>query len=62
MAGSMARRIKNYLHEGENVVMADKLGKILFGSRVEISMPSVVRVVVHKGEKMKAGETIIARY
>jgi len=61
MTGLIVRRIKNYLTEGKDVQTGDRLGRIAFGSRVDISFPlTKTRILVRPGQKIKAGETAIA--
>ena len=61
IAGSFARRIHVFVKEGERVKKGTRLGRISFGSRVDIDLPSdKVIVKVKPGEKMKANMTTIA--
>jgi phosphatidylserine decarboxylase len=61
MTGAIARRIVPYVSEGESLGKGQKLGLIRFGSRVDVFMPpSAVRILVKKGDKLKAGVTRIA--
>lgn len=61
MTGAIARRIVPYVSEGESLGKGQKLGLIRFGSRVDLFMPpSSVRILVKKGDKLKAGVTRIA--
>jgi len=58
IAGIFARRILPYIKEGQYVKKGEKIGIIKFGSRVEMQIPENYKIVVKKGEKIKAGETI----
>jgi len=61
MTGAIARRIVPYVSEGESLGKGQKLGLIRFGSRVDVFMPpSTVRILVKKGDKLRAGVTRIA--
>lgn len=61
MTGAIARRIVPYVKEGQAVSKGDKLGLIRFGSRVDLYLPPAsVRILVRKGEKLRAGVTSIA--
>ena len=60
IAGLIARRIKCYLIENQDVTTGQRFGLIRFGSRVDIYFPLGVEVFVEIGQKTKAGETIIA--
>jgi phosphatidylserine decarboxylase len=61
IAGLIARRIKCDLHDRQQVRRGDRFGIIRFGSRVDIYLPQGTNVVVQAGQKMRAGETILAR-
>lgn len=61
IAGFVARRIVQYVHEGDSVKMGDRIGMIRFGSRVDVVIPaSKFKILVTEGQKPKAGETVIA--
>ncbi|OGQ48532.1 MAG: phosphatidylserine decarboxylase [Deltaproteobacteria bacterium RIFCSPLOWO2_02_FULL_47_10] len=59
IAGLIARRIVCYLKEGDRVRVGERFGMIKFGSRVDVYLPPVFKVLVKEGEKIKAGSTII---
>ena len=61
IAGAMARRIKNYLIEGEKVSQGEELGFIKFGSRVDLLLPLSAKIEVNIGQKVKGNKDIIAR-
>ena len=62
IAGLVARRIVCWVREGDRVESGERIGMILFGSRVEVEMPGDRwRLMVSKGDKVKAGETVVAR-
>jgi len=61
VAGVLARRIVCYLKEGDILVQGQRVGLIKFGSRVDIFVPMSVEITVIKGQKVRAGETIIGR-
>ncbi len=60
IAGLVARRIVNELKEGEAVKTGQRLGIIRFGSRVDVYVPANSAVKVIEGQKMVAGETVLA--
>jgi len=61
MTGAIARRIVPYVSEGQSLGKGQKLGLIRFGSRVDLFLPkSSVRILVRKGDKLRAGVTRIA--
>jgi phosphatidylserine decarboxylase len=61
IAGLIARRILCYVEAGASLVKGQRFGFIRFGSRVDVYMPLDARILVGIGEKVSAGETIVAR-
>lgn len=61
IAGALARRIVPYLPAGAKVERGDRIGIIRLGSRVDVYLPPGIQPAVKVGEKMVAGETILAR-
>ena len=61
IAGTVARRIKFYVDEGDDVKQGAEFGFIKFGSRVDLFLPLDAKVEVNVGEKVKGGQTVIAR-
>ncbi|HLJ43165.1 MAG TPA: phosphatidylserine decarboxylase [Candidatus Binataceae bacterium] len=59
IAGYLARRIVCRLHPHDTVRCGERIGLIMFGSRVDHFIPPDYRVVVRLGEKVRAGESII---
>jgi len=59
IAGLIARRIVCWTHEGARIEKGERFGLIRFGSRVEVFLPPDSRIVVHLGDKVKAGQTMI---
>ena len=59
IAGVFARRIVCILKAGDLIRQGDRFGMIRFGSRVEITFPASVVVNVSRGEKVRAGSTVI---
>ena len=62
IAGLVARRIICDVSIGSSLKAGQVFGLIRFGSRVDIYFPSDVSVMVLKGQKMIAGETIIGDF
>ncbi len=60
VAGFVARRIVYDLEVGRDVVRTDRFGMIKFGSRCDIIVPKGSMISVKEGDKVKAGESIIA--
>ncbi|MFN3134463.1 MAG: phosphatidylserine decarboxylase family protein [Candidatus Kryptonium sp.] len=62
IAGFIARRIVCEVEKGDKVTTGQRYGMIKFGSRVDVIMPkNKVEILVSIGQKVKAGETIIAK-
>lgn len=61
IAGLLARRVVGYLQPGQRVERGDHLGVIKFGSRVDILLPEDYEILVEKGDRLKNGETPVAR-
>lgn len=62
IAGALARRIIFYPRPGESLERGQRVGIILFGSRVDLFLPDDAEVLVVKGQKVKAALTGIARW
>ena len=60
IAGKLARKISNYLDEGEEVTKGEELGFIKFGSRVDLFLPLEANIKVNLKEKVKGGKTVLA--
>jgi phosphatidylserine decarboxylase len=61
IAGVLTRRIVSYISEGSVVKRGERIGMIRFGSRIDIIIPEEFAYSVDVEERVKAGETIIAR-
>jgi phosphatidylserine decarboxylase len=60
IAGYVARRIVCWVKEGKNIAAGERFGLIRFGSRVDVYLPEGVMPRVAVGQRMIAGETVIA--
>ncbi|MEF9475173.1 MAG: phosphatidylserine decarboxylase family protein [Candidatus Mariimomonas ferrooxydans] len=60
VAGLIARRAVCRVSPGDSLKKGQRYGIIKFGSRVDIYLPENVRVKVVLGQKVKAGETVLA--
>jgi len=60
IAGVAVRRIIPYLEKGDKVKKGDRLGHIMFGSRVDTYLPKNVDVKVELEQKVLAGITTLA--
>ncbi len=59
IAGLIARRIACWVKERDNVESGQRFGLIRFGSRLEVYLPTNSEITVQKGQKVKAGQTVI---
>jgi phosphatidylserine decarboxylase len=64
IASRMVRNIIPFIREGEVVRQGQRIGKIRFGSQVDLILPDTpgLRIFVAPGDKLKAGLSVIARY
>lgn len=62
IAGALARRIVKYAKEGDTAVQGNEFGFIKFGSRVDILLPTNIKVKVNLEQKVRGGETVIATF
>lgn len=60
VAGLIARRILCYVESGTQLLRGQRYGFIRFGSRVDLYLPTDVRVKVAIGDKVRATSTILA--
>ena len=60
IAGLIARRIKCFLSEGQEVRAGERFGLIRFGSRVDVYLPKGAVPLVAEGQTTIAGETVLA--
>jgi len=62
IAGAVARRIRFYVKEGQEVKQGAQMGFIKFGSRVDVICPENVKINVKIGDNVRGGETVIAEF
>jgi phosphatidylserine decarboxylase len=60
IAGLVARRIVCALRLGQRVCRGERFGLIRFGSRLDVYLPEGARVLVQPGQRVRAGETVLA--
>lgn len=60
IAGLIARRIKWWLADDQQVRAGERFGLIRFGSRVDVYLPQGVAPLVACGQRAVAGETVLA--
>jgi len=61
IAGTLARRIVSYVREGDDILQGQRIGMIRLGSRVDVTIPPQFNVLCSKGDRVYAGETMIAK-
>jgi phosphatidylserine decarboxylase len=62
IAGAVARRIKWYIKQGQNVSQGEEMGFIKFGSRVDLFLPLDAKINVAIDDNVKGNKTIIAKF
>jgi phosphatidylserine decarboxylase len=59
IAGKLARKIRYYVEEGDQLLQANEFGFIKFGSRVDLFLPIGTEINVDLKQKVKGGITVI---
>jgi phosphatidylserine decarboxylase len=62
VAGLLARRIICYAKVGESMKIGSRLGFMRFGSRIDLIIPSTVKLNVELGQKVMGNSTIIGTF
>ena len=60
IAGAVARRIECFVVKGQILKCGQRIGRINLGSQVSLVIPGGISLRVRHGQRVKAGETIIA--
>ncbi len=60
IAGFFTRKIKCEVNEGQEIRKGERIGKICFGSRVDLSIPEGFEILVKEGDRVKFKRTCIA--
>jgi len=60
VAGLVARRCVSWIKPGDVLKAGDKIGMIKFSSQVDLHMPKTAAIKVKKGDKTRAGITVMA--
>ena len=61
ITGAIARRIVAWSKVGDRVAKGERFGMIRFGSRTELYLPLDSEITVKLGDRVKGGETVVAR-
>src|SRR5947209_10718447 len=62
IVGVLARRIVTRVATGAQVGTGERIGLMKFGSRMDVFLPRECTVTVTKGQRVRGGETVIARW
>lgn len=62
ITGAIARRICPWAVVGDKLERGERFGMIRFGSRTELFLPLEAEVLVQLGDKVRGGETPIAKF
>jgi phosphatidylserine decarboxylase len=62
VVGVLARRIVCRITAGDEVATGQRFGLMKFGSRMDVFVPPEARLMVSAGEKVRGGESILARF
>jgi phosphatidylserine decarboxylase len=63
IVGPVVRRVVHWLEEGQTLKAGETFGMMRFGSRLDIYLPvDGVAIEVEKGDRVRAGETVIGRF
>ena len=61
ITGAIARRICPWAVVGDKLARGERFGMIRFGSRTELLLPLDAEVLVQQGDRVRGGETPVAR-
>jgi phosphatidylserine decarboxylase len=62
IVGALARRIVTRVQAGDQLATGQRMGLMKFGSRMDVFVPRGCTVTVTKGQRVRGGETVIARW
>lgn len=62
IAGAVARRVLFWKQVGSKVALGERVGMIRFGSRVDIWLPMEALITISRGQMVKGGESVIAKW
>src|SRR4051812_14804828 len=62
IVGVLARRIVTRTAVGERLATGQRMGLMKFGSRMDVFLPPECEIIVQKGQRVRGGETVIARW
>jgi phosphatidylserine decarboxylase len=62
IVGVLARRIVTRTQKGDRLATGQRMGLMKFGSRMDVFLPRECELTVRKGQRVRGGETVIARW
>jgi phosphatidylserine decarboxylase len=62
VVGVLARRIVTRVQKGDALTTGQRMGLMKFGSRMDVFVPPECTITVRKGQRVRGGETVIARW
>jgi len=62
IVGALARRIVTRTGPGQRLAAGERMGLMKFGSRMDVFLPPECTLTVRKGQRVRGGETVIARW
>lgn len=62
IVGVLARRIVTRTGVGQQLATGERMGLMKFGSRMDVFVPPECELTVTKGQRVRGGETVIARW
>jgi phosphatidylserine decarboxylase len=62
IVGVLARRIVTRTGVGQKLATGERMGLMKFGSRMDVFVPRDCTITVTKGQRVRGGETVIARW
>jgi phosphatidylserine decarboxylase len=62
IVGVLARRIVTRTGVGRSLATGERMGLMKFGSRMDVFVPRECTITVTKGQRVRGGETVIARW
>lgn len=62
VVGVLARRVVTRVAPGDRVATGERIGLMKFGSRMDVFLPPSAVLAVATGQRVVAGETVIARF
>jgi len=60
IAGFFTRKIKCEVRAGQKIQKGERIGKICFGSRVDVTVPEGFKIMVKEGDRVRYKNSVIA--